>query len=259
LQPGIGLAGLAGDRNGHRFGYRDRTGCAARQNTGTVGAAPELGAVQIRPEAVGTLRQGESHLTTGICRSVVASVSGIGTCTRQGEGIHRQSGLGGTVCVLHRHRQWDSHRDICARAAWQAAGVVRAAPELGAIQIRPEAIVTLRQAEGDLPIGIRCCGVTGVGRAIACTRKGEGIHGQSGLGCASRIFHRHRQRVSYRDIRRRAAWQSVGVIGAAPELGAIEIRPEAVGTLWQGKRNLPVGICRSIVASISRPVEGINR
>jgi hypothetical protein len=115
---------------------------AARQITGAIGAAPELRPIQIRPEAIGALRQGEDHLSTCIRRSVVASVGGIGAC--KGEGIHRQPGLDRPFSIFHRHCQWDGHGNICACATWQAAGIGRPAPELGPIKIRSEAVITLK-------------------------------------------------------------------------------------------------------------------
>ena len=51
----------------------------------------------------------------------------------------------------------------------------------------------------------------------------------------------------------------IGIVHTAPELGAIEIRPEAVGTLRQGERDLPIGIRGAVVSAVGISIEGVDR
>ncbi len=87
-------------------------------------------------------------MTVGIGRPAIAAIA----CTA--EGIHMYPTLRRPACILHSNRNGFRHHYLIGAASRQDAVVRSTAPELRAIQIRPEAISALRQGERDLPAGI---------------------------------------------------------------------------------------------------------
>ena len=76
LDPGLRCSSRILDVHRHRFGDGHALAHAAGQRAVVRRTAPELRAVEVRPKAIGTLRQGKGRLPVFICRAMIASVSG---------------------------------------------------------------------------------------------------------------------------------------------------------------------------------------
>ena len=110
------------------------------------------------------------HIPRGIVCIGKGRAVGVG-CTRQT--------VQGIIHVLDRHlglsRAAQQGNCICF-TRWQGVGVLHPAPELRTIQIRPEAVVTLRQGKGHLSAFICRPAVPSIGIAI------KDIHAQTRIG-----------------------------------------------------------------------------
>ena len=131
--------------------------------------------------------------------------------------------------------------------------VGRAAPELRAVEVGPEAVVALRQCEDRLAGGVGGLVVAGVDPA------GEGIDRQAHLGSAVGVLHRHRDRQRHHHGRRRASRHRAVVRPTAPELRPVQVGPEAVGAFRQSEARLAGGVGRAVEAGVGGPVEDVHR
>jgi len=119
------------------------------------------------------------------------------------------------------------------------------APELGAVAVRAEAVVALRQGEDHLAGGIGGLVVAGVGRAI------EDVDRQALLRDGVGVGHGHGDRERHDDRGCFAAGERAVIGLTAPELGAVEVGPEAVVAQRQRELHLAGDIGYPVVACVT--------
>lgn len=129
----------------------------------------------------------------------------------------------------------------------------RAAPELGAVEIRTETIRPLRQSKCNLPICIGSGVIAGVSRAI------ESINLQPRSRQTVGIQNGDQQSVRHRNLRAGTTGKAAMIDRAAPKLRAVKVCAEAIVTQWQGEDCLSAGVRSLGVADIGCAVEGIYR
>ena len=150
----------------------------------------------------------------------------------------------------YRNRRCDCHSSQAALRHGTTIG--RIAPELGAIQVRPEAVISGRQSQADLSGRIGCAVVAGIRAA------GESIDRQPTGGIAVGIFNRHKNWIRRRDRDAGATRHRTIILGRAPELGPIHIDAEAITSGRQGDGGLAVCIGDLAVTGVSTPIEGVD-